>query len=224
MGTTYSSERLAEIYIREIVLLHGEPVSIILDWGTQFTSQFWISFARCSLDKSVMPVERFVMLLFMVREKVLLKDSPMKGVIRFEKKVKLSPLYIGSFEVLQRTGEVAYKFALPPSLSSVHPVFHVSMLQKHIGNSSHILDFNMVQLDGDLTYDVELVAILDWQVRMLRSKNIVLVKVQWIGQPAEEANWETEREIRRRYPHLFETPFTFLDMFEDERLFKRGRM
>ena len=101
---------------------------------------------------------------FMVGEKVLLKVSPMKGVMRFGKRGKLSPRFIGPFEVLQRIGEVAYKLALPPSLSSVHPVFHVSMLRKYIGDPSHVLDFSTVQLEGDMTYDVEPVAILDRQV------------------------------------------------------------
>nr|XP_033512010.1 uncharacterized protein LOC117276756 [Nicotiana tomentosiformis] len=113
----------------------------------------------------------------MVGEKVLLKVSPMKGVMRFGKRGKLSPRFIGPFEVLQRIGQVAYKLALPPSLSSVHPLFHVSMLRKYIGDPSHVLDFSTVQLEGDMTYDVEPMAILDRQVRRLRSKDIALVKV-----------------------------------------------
>ena len=63
-------------------------------------------------------------------EQVLLKVSPMKGVMRFGKRGKLSPRYIGPFEVLKRVGEVAYELALPPGLSGVHLVFHVSMLKK----------------------------------------------------------------------------------------------
>ncbi|XP_070020868.1 uncharacterized protein [Nicotiana sylvestris] len=114
----------------------------------------------------------------MVGEKVLLKVSPMKGVMRFRKKGKLSLWFIGPFEVLRRIGEVAYELAFPPSLSSVHPVFHVSMLRKYVGDPSLVLDFSMVQLDDNLTYDVEPVAILGHQVRRLRSKDIALVKVQ----------------------------------------------
>ncbi|XP_070025819.1 uncharacterized protein [Nicotiana sylvestris] len=153
---------------------------------------------------------------YMVGEKFLLKVSPMKGVMRFGKKGKLSPRFIGHFEVLQRIGEVAYELALAPSLSSVHPVFHVSMLQKFIGDLSHVLDFSTVQLDVDLTYDVELVAILERQVQKLRSKDIASAKVQWRGQPIEEATWETGREMQIRYPHLLETSGMFLDSFEDE--------
>jgi len=98
---------------------------------------------------------------FMIGEKALMKVSPMKGVMRFGKRGKLSPRFIGPFEVLQRIEEVAYKLALPPSLSNVHPVFHISMLRKYIGDPFHVLDFSTVQLDGDMTYDVEPVAILE---------------------------------------------------------------
>ncbi|XP_070030802.1 uncharacterized protein [Nicotiana sylvestris] len=101
---------------------------------------------------------------YMVREKVWLKVSPMKGVMRFGKKGKLSPRFIRPVEVLQRIEEVAYELALPPSLSSVHQVFHFYMLRKYIGDPSHVFAFNTVQLDGNLTYDVEPVAILGRQV------------------------------------------------------------
>ncbi|XP_070032377.1 uncharacterized protein [Nicotiana tomentosiformis] len=127
---------------------------------------------------------------YMVGEKVLLKVFPIKGVMRFEKKGKLSPRHISHFEVLERIGEVAYNLALPPSLSGVHPMFHVSMLLKYYGDLSHVLYFSTVQLDGNLTYDVESVAILDRQVQKLRSKNIASMNVQWRGQPVEEATWE----------------------------------
>ncbi|XP_070054819.1 uncharacterized protein [Nicotiana tomentosiformis] len=100
----------------------------------------------------------------------------MKGVMRFRKNGKLSHRYIGLFEVLQRIGEVAYKLSLPSCLSSVHQVFHVSMLQKYVGDPSHVLDFSTIQLDGDLTYNVEPMAILDQQVRKLRSKDIASLK------------------------------------------------
>ncbi|XP_070056868.1 uncharacterized protein [Nicotiana tomentosiformis] len=98
---------------------------------------------------------------FKVRERVFLRISPMKGEMRFWKKGKLSPKYIGPFEFLERVGEVAYRLALTPILSAVHKVFHVSMLQKYYGDPSHELDFSSVQLGKDLTYVEELVTILD---------------------------------------------------------------
>ncbi|XP_070057399.1 uncharacterized protein [Nicotiana tomentosiformis] len=114
----------------------------------------------------------------MVGERVLLPVSPMKGVMRFGKKGKLCPRFVGLFEVIRRVGEVAYELALPLSLAEVHPVFHISMLLKYQANPSHVLDFSSVQLDKDLSYVDEPLAILDRQVRKLRSKNIALVKVQ----------------------------------------------
>ncbi|XP_070050955.1 uncharacterized protein, partial [Nicotiana tomentosiformis] len=140
-------------------------------------------------------------LAFMVGERVFLRVSPMKGIMRFGKKGKLSPRFIGPFEILRRVREVAYELALPPSLAGVHPVFHVSMLRKYRGDPTHVLDFSSVQLDKDLSYVEKPVAILDRQVRKLKSKNIASVKVQWRGQPVEEATWETEQDMRSQYPH-----------------------
>jgi len=99
---------------------------------------------------------------FMVGEKVLLKVSPMKGIMRFGKRRKLNPRFIGPFE--ERVGEVAYKLALPPNLSGVHPVFHVEMLRNYHADLSHVFDFSTVQLDNSLGYEGGPVAIVDKQV------------------------------------------------------------
>ena len=80
-------------------------------------------------------------------EQVLLKFSPMKGVMRFGKRGKLSPRYIGPFEVLKRVGEVAYELALPPGLSGVHPVFHVPMLKRYHGDGNYIIRWDSVLPD-----------------------------------------------------------------------------
>ncbi|XP_070019752.1 uncharacterized protein [Nicotiana sylvestris] len=98
---------------------------------------------------------------YMVGERFLLGVSPMKGVMGFGKKGKLSPRFIASFEILRHVGEVAYELALPPSLAGVHPVFHVSMLRMYHGDPLHMLDLSSVQLDKDLSYVEEPVAILD---------------------------------------------------------------
>ncbi|XP_070017071.1 uncharacterized protein [Nicotiana sylvestris] len=84
--------------------------------------------------------------------------------------------------------------------------FHVSMLRKYHANLSDALDFGTIQLDKSLGYEEELVAIVDRQDRQLRSKRISMVKVQWRGQPVEEATWESEEDMRIRYPHLFSSP------------------
>ena len=140
---------------------------------------------------------------FMEGEQVLLKVSPMKGVMLFGKRGKLSPRYIGPFEVLKRVGEVAYELALPPGLSGVHPVFHVSMLKKYHGDGNNIIRLDSFLLDENLSYEEEPVAILDREVRKLRSKEIASIKVQWKNWPVEESTWENEADMQERYPHLF---------------------
>ena len=136
-------------------------------------------------------------------EQVLLKVSPMKGVMRFGKQGKLSPRYIGPFEVLKRVGEVAYELAFPPGLSGVHPVFHVSMLKRYHGDGNYIIHWDSVLLDENLSYEEEPVAILNREIRKLRSREIASIKVQWENRPVEEATWEKEADMRERYPHLF---------------------
>ncbi|XP_070004044.1 uncharacterized protein [Nicotiana sylvestris] len=135
--------------------------------------------------------------------------------MRFGKKGKLSLIFIGPFEILRRVGKAAYEFALPPSLVGVHPVFHVSMLRRHLGDLWHVLDLSSVQLDKDLSYIEEPVAILDRQVRKLKSKNIASVKVQWRGQLVEEATWEIEQDMRSRYPNISTTSFLSFGEFWD---------
>ena len=98
---------------------------------------------------------------FMEGEQVLLKVSPMKGVMRFGKRGKLSPRYIGTFEVLKCVVEVAYELALPPGLSGVHPVFHVSTLKRYHGDENYIIRWDSVLVDENLSYEEEPVAILD---------------------------------------------------------------
>ncbi|XP_062110436.1 uncharacterized protein LOC133822196 [Humulus lupulus] len=126
----------------------------------------------------------------------------MKGVMRFGQKGKLNPRFIGPFEILDRIGKVAYKLALPPDFSDVHDVFHVSMLKKYIPDSSHVLQHEVIQVDKDLTYEEKHVQILDRKNKVLRNKEIPLVKVLWRSQTIEDATWERENEMKAKYPNL----------------------
>ena len=134
-----------------------------------------------------------------------LKVSPWKGILRFSKKGKLSPRYIGPYEIIERIRTLAYRLDLPPELSRIHNVFHICMLKKYMPHHSHVIRPEPVELQTDLTYAAELVQILSREVKQLRSKQIPLVKVQWQNQNREEATWEREDEMREKYPYLFDT-------------------
>ena len=111
----------------------------------------------------------------------------MKGIMRFGKKGKLSPRFIDPYEILEKVGNFTYKLALPVELSSVHNVFHVSMLRRCISYLSHVLRQEPFALDPDLNYEERLVQILDKRVKELRNKKIPLVKILWHKQSIEEA-------------------------------------
>ena len=98
---------------------------------------------------------------YAVGDHVFLKEQPRRGVVRFGKKGKLSPRYIGPFEILQWIDEVAYRLTLPPQLAGVHNVFHVSLLRKYIPDASHTLKWEELKLDEDATFEEKPVRILD---------------------------------------------------------------
>ena len=129
----------------------------------------------------------------------------MKGIMRFGKKGKLSPRYVGPYDIVEQVGDVAYRLALPPSLSNVHDVFHVSMLRKYISDPLNVLHQKPILMRQDMTYKEQPVEILDRKIKELRNRKIQLVKVPWRNHSSEEATWEREEEIRARYLELFGT-------------------
>ena len=141
---------------------------------------------------------------FEVEDRVFLKLSPWKGVVRFGKRRKLSPHYIGPFEIVERVGPVAYRLDLPDEVSRVHNVFHISMLRKYIPDPSHVLEAPEIELRNDLSYEEQPVQILGRGEKELRNKTISLVKVLWRNHLVEEATWEREDQMRSQYPHLFQ--------------------
>ena len=116
---------------------------------------------------------------FRTGDHVFLKISPTKGVIRFGTRGKLSPRYIGPFEILDRVGDVSYQLALPPSLEGIHNVFHISQLREYVKDESHILDYSEVELQPDLSYKEQSMAILDRSVKTLKNREIPFVLVFW---------------------------------------------
>jgi len=309
----YSLERLAKLYIDEIVRLHGVPVSIVSDRDPRFTSRFWGSLQRAlgtrlNFSTAFHPQtdgqsERVIQILedmlracviefegswdthlpliefaynnsyqssigmppyealygrkcrtplcwddvgerkmigpeivqqteekikvirgrlktasdrqksyvdlkrrdieYAVGEKVFLKVSPWKRIMRFGRKGKLSPRFIGPYEVLERVGPLAYRLALPPELEKIHNVFHVSMLRRYRSDPSHVLPVEEIEVNPDLTYEEEPIKILAYEVKQLRNKQIPLVKVLWNHHSGQEATWEREEDMRRQHPQLF---------------------
>jgi hypothetical protein len=140
---------------------------------------------------------------FEVGDHVFLKVSPIRGVMRFGKKGKLSPRFIGPFKITQKVGKLAYRIALPPDLIGTHDVFHVSMLRKYIANPEVIVEYEPLGIQEGLTYMEEPVRIVDKE-QVLRTKTIPIVKVLWHNHGVEEASWEAEHDMQSHYPHLFE--------------------
>ena len=131
-----------------------------------------------------------------IGEKVFLKVSPWKKVIRFGNKGKLSPRFIGQYGVIENMGPVTYRLALPPKLEKIHNVFHVSMLRRYRLDLSYVVSSETIELRPDLTYEEEPVDILTREMKELRNKRIPLVKVLWRNHKTKEATWESEEAMR----------------------------
>ncbi|GKB48702.1 putative reverse transcriptase domain-containing protein, partial [Tanacetum coccineum] len=140
---------------------------------------------------------------FQVGDRVMLKVSPRKGVIRFGKRGKLNPRYIGPFKILERIGLVAYKLELPEELSNVHSTFHISNLKKCLSDESLVIPMKELRLDDKLNFVEEPVEIMDREVKQLKQSRIPIIKVRWNSKRGPEFTWEREDQIRAKYPHLF---------------------
>ncbi|KAJ9557088.1 hypothetical protein OSB04_011702 [Centaurea solstitialis] len=310
---TYSIDKLAQLYVGEIVMRHGVPISIISDRDSRFTSRFWQSLqaalgTRVDLSTAYHPqtdgqTERTIQTLedmlracvlefggswddhlplvefsynnsyhasiqcapyealygrkcrsplnwlevgenrlfrpdvvqettdkikmvqeklktardrqksyadnrrkpleFQVGDKVLLKVSPWKGIIRFGKKGKLNPRFVGPFRVIERIGPVAYRLDLPIELSSIHDTFHVSNLKKCLSEETVVLPLDEIQIDEQLRVSEEPIEILDREIKQLRRSRIPIVKVKWNSRHGPEFTWEREAFMKSKYPHLF---------------------
>nr|GFB28741.1 putative reverse transcriptase domain-containing protein [Tanacetum cinerariifolium] len=162
MRETDPLEKLAKLYLKEVVTRHGISVSIIYD----------------HLKRK--PME------FQVGDKVILKVSPWKGVVRFGKRGKLNPRYVGPFKVVARVGSVAYKLDLPEELSRVHNTFHVSNLKKYYANEPLAVPLDGLHFDDKLQFVEEPVEIIDREVKRLRNSHVPIVKVLWNSRRGSE--------------------------------------
>ena len=142
-------------------------------------------------------------LTFVPGDHVYLKVSPLKGLRRFKVSGKLAPRYIGPFLILARRGEVAYQLELPPQLSNVHNVFHVSQLKKCLRVPEEQMPLETMDLQEDLSYKEHPIKILEVSERVTRSKILKFCKVQWSNHSEEEATWEREEDLKAEFPNLF---------------------
>ncbi|GKA23459.1 putative reverse transcriptase domain-containing protein [Tanacetum coccineum] len=140
---------------------------------------------------------------FQVGDKVMLKVSPWKGVIRFGKRGKLNPRYIGPFKIISKVGTVAYRLELPEKLSRVHSTFHVSKLKKCMADEPLAIPLDEIQVDDKLNFIEEPIEIMDREVKRLKQSHIPIVKVRWNSKRGPEFTWEREDQMQKKYPHLF---------------------
>ena len=139
---------------------------------------------------------------FEVGNHVFLKVMPKRGVVRFGKLEKLSPLFIGPLEILERIDTIVYRLALLPNMSGVHEVFHVSMLRKYTPDPAHVVEWGQIEVDTDETFEEGPVCILESRDQVLRRKTVRLVRVVWRHYGVEESTWEREDMMRATYPFL----------------------
>ncbi|GJZ57658.1 putative reverse transcriptase domain-containing protein [Tanacetum coccineum] len=140
---------------------------------------------------------------FEVGDMVLLKVSPWKGTLNFGKHKKLSPCYIGPFNILARVGPLAKTLEFRKELKGIHNTFHVSNLKKCLAKGDIVVPMDEIQLDDKLHMIEELVEVLDRGVKRLKQSRIPIIKVCWNSQRGLEFTWEREDQIKKKYPHLF---------------------
>ena len=127
----------------------------------------------------------------------------MRGLRRFKIRGKLAPRYIGPFKILEQRGEVAYQLELPPQLSDVHDVFHVSQLRKCLRVPEEQMPLEELTVGEDLTYQEYPVKILDTSDKVTRNNRYKMCKVQWSNHTEEEATWEKEDQLEAEFPEIF---------------------
>ncbi|GJR18333.1 reverse transcriptase domain-containing protein [Tanacetum coccineum] len=152
---------------------------------------------KCYADRRRKPLE------FQVGDRVLLRVSPWKGVVRFGKRGKLAPRFVGPFEIVERIGPVAYRLRLPQELSCIHDVFHVSNLKKCLAESDIQIPLEEIRVNDKVYFIEEPVEIVDRQIKKLKRSWIPIVKVRWDSRRGAEFTWEREDQFKAKYPHLF---------------------
>ncbi|GJR88321.1 putative reverse transcriptase domain-containing protein [Tanacetum coccineum] len=148
-------------------------------------------------DKKRKPLE------FSVGDYVLLKVSPWKGVVRFGKKGKLAPRFVGLFDIINKVGPLVYRLDLTKELNGVHDTFHVSNLNKCLADPTLKVPLDKIRVDAKLNFVEEPMEILEREFKKLKRSRITIVKVRWNSKRGYEFTWEREDQMKLKYPHLF---------------------
>ncbi|GKE22460.1 hypothetical protein Tco_1433972, partial [Tanacetum coccineum] len=138
-----------------------------------------------------------------IRQRLQAARDRQRRIIRFEKRGKLNPQYIGPFKILERIGPVAYKLELPEELRNIHNTFYISNLKKCLSDESLVIPMKELRLDDKLNFVEELVEVRDRKIKQLKQSRIPIVKVRWNSNRGPEFTWEREDQIRAKYRHLF---------------------
>ncbi|GJT62016.1 putative reverse transcriptase domain-containing protein [Tanacetum coccineum] len=204
-GIDYKMEKLARLYINEIVAGHGVPVSIISDHDGRFTSRFWQTLQKAlgtRLDMSTVyhpqtDRQKTIDKVVLIKERLKAARDRKKSYADNRHK----PL---EFEVGDRViGPVTYRLRLFEELSSVHDTFHVSNLKKCLADSNLHVPLDEIKIDKTLHFIEEPVEIIDREVKSLKRSNIPIVKVCWNSKRGPEFTWEREDHMKAKYPRLF---------------------
>ncbi|GJX37890.1 putative reverse transcriptase domain-containing protein [Tanacetum coccineum] len=245
----YKLDKLAELYINEIVSRHGVPISIISDRDSLFPSCSQRLLQKALGTQLVMSTiyhaqmdgqsERTIQTMedmlkacvidlgeFQIRDQVLLKVPPWKGMIRFGKQGKLNPRYTRSFKVLSKVGPVTYQLELPQKPRGIHDVFHVSNLKKCLTDEMLVVPLEELHITNKLQFIDKPLEITDYWVKGPNHSQIPIIKVRWNSQRCLEFTWKREDKIKRKYPHLFSSAHNWLrgTKSRDEILSNGGRM
>ncbi|GJT65116.1 putative reverse transcriptase domain-containing protein [Tanacetum coccineum] len=168
-------------------------------------------------DRTRKPLE------FSVGDYVLLKVSPWKGVVRFGKKGKLAPRFVGPFEIIEKVGLVAYRLDLPEELDGVHDTFHVSNLKKCLADPTLQVPLDEIRVEEKLNFVEEPIEIMEREFKKLKRNRISIVKVRWNSKRGPEFTWEREDQMKLKYPHLFSANRGVRVACEDDRGVTKGR-
>jgi transposase InsO family protein len=221
---SYNNSYQASLQMAPFEALYGRKCRTPLNWSETGDSQIFGPDILQEAEEKVRMIREYLKaaqsrqksyadkrrreLTFQIGDFVYLRVSPLKGMQRFQVKGKLAPRYIGPFKILDRRGEVSYQLEMPPELSEVHDVFHVSLLRKclEVPEKPEIfknIDHRSVDINKDLTYREMPIRILEEAYRTTRTRSIKFLKVQWSNHTEEEATWEREDYLQKEFPNLF---------------------